>query len=95
MKQLIALVVFLSLFSLHTYAQEAQVMLRSTIKGSQEQPRVITIVPWQPPEITDLLQSPMQRSASESFQPLDRSTFQRKLEFQRRFEQGAQGQPIN
>lgn len=63
-------------------AAEDIVTFESTITGSQEQPKVIYIVPWQPPK------GPAQMSQSidnlvmqDLLQPIDRDTFLRQVQY--------------
>jgi len=60
---------------------EANVVLHSTITGNQEQPKVLYIVPWQPPGGVDQLQQPVQSLLNDVFAPVDRAEFQRELKY--------------
>jgi hypothetical protein len=62
-------------------APEANVVLHSTITGNQEQPKVLYIVPWQPPGGVDQLQQPVQSLLNDVFAPVDRAEFQRELKY--------------
>ena len=44
-----------------SHGQEAVVTLRSTVTGNQEQPKVMYIVPWQPPEYREFQYAPAAR----------------------------------
>jgi len=57
------------------------VVLHSTITGNQEQPKVLYIVPWQPPGGADKLSQPMQPMLNDVFAPVDRAEFQRELKY--------------
>ena len=63
-------------------AEEIMTM-ESTITGSQEQPQVMSIVPWQPPEPSQGLYRPITRGAVELeiLQPLDREVFKREVRY--------------
>lgn len=61
--------------------EEANVVLHSTITGNQEQPKVLYIVPWQPPGGADKLSQPIQPLLSDVFAPVDRAEFQRELKY--------------
>lgn len=61
--------------------QEANVVLHSTITGNQEQPKVLYIVPWQPPGSADNLKQPVQPLLNDVFAPVDRAEFQRELKY--------------
>jgi len=60
---------------------EATVTLHSTITGNQEQPKVLYIVPWQPPGSADRLMQPAQPVLDDVFAPIDRAEFNRELKF--------------
>jgi hypothetical protein len=62
-------------------SQEAVVVLRSTVKGNQEQPRVMYIVPWQQPEDSSLEYQPMDNLVDDLFTPVDRAEFSRELQY--------------
>jgi hypothetical protein len=62
-------------------SNEASVILHSTITGNQEQPKVLYIVPWQPPGGVDQLQQPVQSLLNDVFAPVDRAEFQRELKY--------------
>ena len=63
------------------FSQEAVVTLRSTVKGNQEQPKVMYIVPWQRPGDSSLEYQPMDNVASDLFTPVDRDEFIRELQY--------------
>lgn len=60
---------------------DASVTLHSTITGNQEQPKVLYIVPWQPPGGVDQLQQPVQSLLGDVFAPTDRAEFRRELKY--------------
>ena len=62
-------------------SQEAKVTLHSTITGNQEQPKVLYIVPWQPPGNSDKLMQPIKPVLDDVFAPVDRAEFQRELKY--------------
>jgi hypothetical protein len=69
-------------FASSVLAQEI-ITIQSTITGSQEQPKVISIVPWQKPEDPDYFG---QESAALGLMPnvfktLDRDGFKKELEY--------------
>ena len=63
------------------YAQEAQVILRSTVTGNQEQPKVLYIVPWQQADKPELIYQPMQSLVEGVFRQVDRDEFLRELRY--------------
>lgn len=62
-------------------SNEATVVLHSTITGNQEQPKVLYIVPWQPPGSADQLMQPLKPVLDDVFAPVDRAEFQRELKY--------------
>lgn len=62
-------------------SNEATVTLHSTITGNQEQPKVLYIVPWQPPGGADRLMQPAKPVLDDVFAPVDRAEFNRELKF--------------
>ena len=75
-----AILMFFCLSSLVT-AQEAQVVLRSTVTGNQEQPKVLYIVPWQQAEKPELIYQPLQTLVDGVFEEVDREEFLRELRY--------------
>ena len=70
-----------------TYSQEeAQVILRSTVKGNQEQPNVLYIVPWQQGETLQPVYQPMQTLVDGVFEQVDREEFLRELDYRRKID---------
>ena len=74
--------ILLGLVCLAVSAQQAVVELRSTVKGNQEQPKVLYIVPWQPPTPGEVTYQPLQTLVSDVFEPVDREEFVRQIEYQ-------------
>jgi hypothetical protein len=62
-------------------SQEAQVTLRATVTGNQEQPRVMYIVPWQPPTNSAFEYAPRKGLATDLFQRIERREFARDLAY--------------
>ncbi len=62
-------------------SKEASVVLHSTITGNQEQPKVLYIVPWQPPGSADKLMQPVAPVLDDVFAPVDRAEFKRELKY--------------
>ena len=69
------------LYSGLSFSQEAVVVLRSTVKGNQEQPRVMYIVPWHRPGDNSLEYQPMDNLVNDLLTPVDRDEFTRELEY--------------
>lgn len=83
------------LLSTPLLAQEARVVLRSTVVGNQEQPKVLYIVPWQQADSPDLIYRPMQSLVDGVFREIDREEFLRELHYQEKiFSQGDVSQSL-
>lgn len=63
------------------WAEEAIVTLHSTVSGSQEQPRVMYIVPWQEPGAARFNYELQGGFGDELFGPIDRDEFVRGLAY--------------
>jgi hypothetical protein len=62
-------------------AQEPSVIkLEETIRGNQEQPKVLTIVPWQSPKTKQALPSPIVERINKTFVPLQRDELKRQIQ---------------
>ncbi|MEP4888475.1 MAG: hypothetical protein ABJV04_00485 [Aliiglaciecola sp.] len=57
-----------------------KILIQDTIRGNREQPRVLSIVPWQPPRDKASLPSPFVKRIEQDFVPIDREEFSRKVE---------------
>ena len=51
------------------------IQLEAVIRGNQQQPKVLTIVPWQSPERRNALPSPVWQQVRQQLQPLERRNF--------------------
>jgi hypothetical protein len=60
--------------------QPAVINLQETIRGNQEQPKVLTIVPWQPPKTKQALPSPIVERINKTFVPLQRDELKRQIQ---------------
>jgi hypothetical protein len=89
MKSLTALLLLLA--SLPLMAQEAIVTLGSTVTGSQDQPKVMYIVPWQQPGEARFDYAMQGSFADELFEPIDRDEFVRGLNYQAMLDDVAAG----
>ena len=70
-----------------TFAQEARVVLRSTVVGNQEQPKVLYIVPWQSADSPQLNYQPLQNLVEDIFTPIDREQFLRQQSYRETLQQ--------
>lgn len=70
---------FISTFA---FSQEANVVLRSTVIGNQEQPKVLYIVPWQQAASPELIYQPVQTLVDGVFEEVEREEFLRELRYQ-------------
>lgn len=60
--------------------QRAVIKLEQTIRGNQEQPKVLTIVPWQSPKTKQALPSPIIERINKTFVPLQRDELKRQIQ---------------
>lgn len=68
--------------------QAPVVRLQSTVSGSQEQPRVMYIVPWQEPGAAEFDYVLDNQLVQEVFAPIDRDEFVRELNYRDRLGSG-------
>lgn len=80
MRQLLTLLTIIS-FSATVLAEESLEMEGTRIRGNQELPKVLYIVPWKQGEIPDLSQPPLESLIDEALAPVDRDVFQRKIRY--------------
>jgi len=80
MKHLITLLIFISI-NASVMAEESLEMEGTRIRGNQELPKVLYIVPWKSSEIPDLSQPPLESLIDEALAPVDRDVFQRKIRY--------------
>ena len=60
--------------------REANINLRTTVTGNQEQPRVMYILPWQSPSSPDLEMEMLSSQQDAVFGHVERDELQRSLE---------------
>ena len=60
--------------------KDGVIQLEDTIRGSREQPKVLSIVPWQPPKDKQQLPSPFVKRMEQDFLPLERDEFRRRVQ---------------
>ncbi len=80
MKHLLTLLTFFAISS-PAIAEESLEMEGTRIRGNQELPKVLYIVPWKRSEIPDLSQPPLESLIDEALAPVDRDVFQRKIRY--------------
>ena len=73
--------ILLAVLASPAFAQEPVVTLRATVTGNQEQPRVMYILPWQPPESGEFEYAPSRALADDLFRGVDREEFIRELNY--------------
>jgi hypothetical protein len=67
------------------FAQDAPGVVTTRIRGDQEVPTVMYLVPWQPPEV-DELRAPEERlMVDQGLRPLERYEFQRFIKYHEAF----------
>lgn len=62
-------------------AEEALVVLESTVVGNQEQPKVLYLLPWQSAAMPEQLFQPFETLVGNLYQPIEREQFLRELRF--------------
>ncbi len=77
------LFILIAAFSINTQLQAAEKldMEGTRIRGNQELPKVLYIVPWKQSDIPDLSQPPLESLIDEALTPVDREVFQRKIRY--------------
>jgi len=74
------------LTSLNSFSQDEILSLEGArIRGNQELPNVLYLVPWKPPKIYSLEKPKSNLAASRPFKMLDRSSFKRLLAYHETF----------
>ena len=68
-------------FSAGVWGQEAVVNMEATVKGNQEQPKVLYIVPWKAPEGPKALYQSVDSQLQAVFSHVDRTEFRRQLHY--------------
>lgn len=64
------------------------------IIGSRELPKVLYIVPWRPPVSGELVGRPVESLMDEALAPVDRSVFQRQVQYHNNLQSRAADGPI-
>lgn len=62
-------------------ADKPEQLDKATVFGDRELPNVMTIVPWQRPELGDLVSKPVTSLLDQAIEPLDRGVFVREIEY--------------
>ena len=75
-----------TLIAVPVVAEEPVVTLESTVTGNQEQPKVLTIVPWQGADGPDSLYQDFSSRIDNLFDPVARRTFQREMQLRERYD---------
>ena len=70
-----------TLVSMQSYAADRLDMQGTKIRGNQELPKVLYIVPWHEAKVPNLNQPPLQSLINEALKPVDREVFQRKIRY--------------
>ena len=69
------------LVSMPVIAAERLDMEGTRIRGNQELPKVLYIVPWKKSELPDLSEPPLESLIDEALKPIDRNVFRRQVEY--------------
>lgn len=71
-------------------AQPAVMTLRSTVKGNQEQPKVLYVIPWQAAPKTDFDYKPDARLLDSVFEQVDRDEFLREINYRQQIKKSGE-----
>ena len=82
-----SMVVFITLFmSINCFAEEEILSLEGArIRGNQELPNVLYLIPWKPPKVYSLDKTKNTLASSPKFKTLDRSSFKRLVNYHQTF----------
>lgn len=78
---LLAAIPFVGLQSVHAQESGIVTIEGTRIRGDQEVPTVMYLVPWQPPEVDELQAPDEQLMVEQTFAPLERYEFQRLVRY--------------
>ena len=67
--------------SLAVQGQEATVVLRSTVTGNQQLPKVLYLLPWQQMQPPELIYQPLQSLVADVFEEVGREEFLRQQRY--------------
>lgn len=76
-------------------AEERLEMQGTEIRGNNELPQVLYIVPWQSPQLPDLRQPPLTNMINEALAPVERGEFQRRIRYHQALSAAREGQSEN
>lgn len=65
--------------SVQSHAEEVEISLSATVVGNQEQPKILYIVPWKPPEGTARLDRPVSSQLNQVFEHLEPEELHREV----------------
>lgn len=78
---IVRFILLVGVLSASVNAQQPTVIeIEETIRGNQEQPKVLTIVPWQSPKAKQALPSPIVERINKTFVPLQRDELKRQID---------------
>ena len=83
-----AVMASLCVLSIMAQAAERTEMEGATIRGDQEQPQVLFLLPWQPPPSPDISVPPPRTDLGDVLKPLERQRFREELYFRKNLELG-------
>jgi len=79
-------VLFTLLMSINCFAEEEILSLEGArIRGNQELPNVLYLIPWKPPKVYSLDKTKNTLTSSSKFKTLDRSSFKRLVNYHQAF----------
>ncbi len=85
-------ILLLALYSIGTAAVERIELEGTSVRGDQEQPQVLYLIPWQTPKSPDIL-VPLPRQELEGIlEPVDRQSFRERLYYRQNLRIGDLGE---
>ena len=82
---LVALLSGLCLSAAASAEDEVLTIQGTSIRGNQELPTILYLVPWQAPEVLELEEPESSLAVTRTLEPLERSEFQRLLRYHEHF----------
>ncbi len=70
---------FIGSLGVQSHAEEVEISLSATVVGNQEQPKILYIVPWKPPEGTARLDRPVSTQLNQVFEHLEPEELHREV----------------
>jgi len=90
---LITILIAMLLSSFYSHAEEEILTIEGArIRGNQELPTILYLIPWQPPELQSLDVPQQSFAVQRPLEPLERAQFQRMMSYHQHFKAGQKTQ---